>query len=124
MAHALRQWPPDVYPDETHEFPEAAADIDEALRQLQRQGPSPLGFTAKNLGKSKDYLWQLNLRVQRKQIRILYAPYKTEIVVFRIHKKGSPQEQRRAYVVAMARKKQAEQLMKPGGTHVGNLTLH
>ena len=123
MAHELKQWPADVYPDETEEFPEAGADIDTALLELRRQGPSPLGYHVKNLGKTKNGLWQLNLKVQRKQIRILYAPYKGFIVIFRIHKKGSPQEQQAAYQVAMARKKSAENLMK-GGMHVGALTIH
>jgi hypothetical protein len=123
MAHELKQWPSDVYPGETEEFPEAGPDIDTALLELHRQGPSPLGYHVKNLGKAKDGLWQMNLKVQRKQIRILYAPYKGFIVVFRIHKKSSPQEQQAAYEVAMARKKAAEGLMK-GGMHVGALTLH
>ena len=123
MAHELQQWPADVYPDETEEFPEAGPNIDSALLELHKQGPSPLGYHVKNLGKKKGGLWQLNLKVQRKQIRILYAPYKGFIVVFRIHKKGSPQEQQAAYEVAMSRKKAAEEFMK-GGSHVGALTLH
>jgi hypothetical protein len=123
VAHELKQWPQSVYPGETEEFPEARVDIDVALRELRRQGPSPLGYTVKNLGKAKGYLWQLNLKVQRRQIRILYAPYNQIIVVFKIHKKSSPQEQEGAYVTAMARKNQAERLMK-GGMNVGTLTLH
>ena len=123
MPHDLEQWPADVYPNETEEFPEAGADIDTALLELQRQGPSPLGYHVKNLGKTKNGLWQLNLKVQRKQIRILYAPYKGIIVIFRIHKKGSLQEQQAAYQVAMVRKKAAEDFMK-GGMHVGALTIH
>ena len=123
MAHELKQWPASVYPDETEEFPEAGADIDTALLELHRQGPSPLGYDAKNLGKAKSSFWQLNLKVQCKQIRILYAPYKDFIVVFKIHKKGSPQEQQAAYQVAMVRKKAAEDFMK-GGMHVGALTIH
>ena len=123
MAHELKQWPDDVYPAEAEEFPEAGADIDTALRELQRQGPSPLGYHVKSPGKTKNGLWQLNLKVRRRQIRILYAPYKGFIVVFKIHKKGSPHEQQAAYQVAMARKKAAENLMK-GGMHVGALTIH
>jgi hypothetical protein len=99
------------------------SDIDVALLELRRQGPSPLGYQVKNLGKSKGHLWQMNLKVNRKQIRILYAPDKDKIVVFRIHKKGSPQEQQRAYLLAMARKKEAEEIMKGGG-HVGSLAVH
>lgn len=123
MPHELKQWPATVYPDETEEFPEAKPDIDVALLELHRQGPSPLGYHVKPLGKGKGGLWQMNLKVERKQIRILYAPYKDSIVVFRIHKKGSPQEQQRAYTLAMSRKKEAEALMK-GGNHVHSLALH
>jgi hypothetical protein len=123
MPHELKQWPADVYPNETEEFPEAGADIDAALLELHRQGPSPLGYHVKNLGKTKNGLWQLNMKVQRKQIRILYAPYKGFIVIFKIHKKSSPQEQQAAYQVAMARKKAADNLMK-GGMHVSALTIH
>lgn len=123
MPHDLRQWPPNVYPGEIDEFPEARADIDAALLELHRQGPSPLGYIVKNLGKAKNYLWQLNLKVTRKQIRILYAPYGQTIVVFRIHKKGSPQEQQHAYGIAMTRKKQADGIMKGEG-NVGSLAIH
>ena len=123
MPHELSQWPADVYPNETEEFPEAGADIDTALLELQRQGPSPLGYHVKNLGKAKNGLWQLNLKLQRRQIRILYAPYKDCIVVFKIYQKSSPQEQQAAYQIAMARKKTAENLME-GGMHVGALTIH
>ena len=123
MPHELKQWPADVYSNEIEEFPEAGAEIDAALLELHRQGPSPLGYHVKNLGKTKNGLWQLNMKVQRKQIRILYAPYKGFIVIFKIHKKSSPQEQQAAYQVAMARKKAADNLMK-GGMHVGALTIH
>jgi hypothetical protein len=123
MPHELRQWPSDVYPGEAKEFPEAAVDIDTALLELHRQGPSPLGYHVKNLGKKKGGLWQLNLKVQRRQIRILYAPYRDTIIVFRIHKKSSPQEQAAAYDLAMARKKAAENFMK-GGSNVGSLALN
>ena len=123
MKHELKQWPANVYPDGTEEFPEAGADTDTALRELQRQGPSPLGYHVKSLGKTKNGLWQLNLKVQCNQIRILYAPYKDFIVVFKIHKKGSPREQQAAYQVATARKKAVENLLKRG-MHVGALIIH
>jgi hypothetical protein len=125
MPHELRQWPPSVYPTEIEEFPEAREAIDAALNEMRLQGPSPLGYHVKNLGRSKNFLWQLNLKVQKRQIRILYAPYKNTIVVFRIHKKSSPQEQQDAYIVAMNRKKQAERLIQSaGGVTHGLTTLH
>jgi hypothetical protein len=123
MPYALRQWPATVYPGDIAEFPEARAAIDVALNEMRRQGPSPAGYQVKNLGKAKHFLWQLNLKVANRQLRILYAPYKNLIVVFRIHKKSSPQEQQREYTTAMNRKKQAERVLQSGGvTH--DLTIH
>ena len=125
MVHALCQWPKTVYPDEIERFPEALEAIDVALRELSIQGPSPLGYNVKNLGKTKDNLWQLNLKVEKRQIRVLYAPYRNTIVVFDIHKKGSPQEQQRAYKLAMKRKREAELQMKAEGSSDDSLhTLH
>jgi phage-related protein len=126
MPYDLRQWPASVYPGETRDFPEALPDIDVALGALQREGPKPDGHAFKPLGKKKGGLWQLNLRASGRQIRILYAPYDgTMIIVFRIHKKSSQQEQQRAYSLAMERKRQAEQKMKnAGGTHDGIPTIH
>ena len=124
MVHELRQWPHSVYPDEVEEFPEAKAAIDVALRELMVQGPSPLGYNFKNLGKHKAYLWQINLKINKRQIRILYAPYSKVIVIFRIHKKGSGQEQQLAYKLAMKRKQQAEESMRSVGVHGNVLTIN
>jgi len=127
MAHELRQWPRNVYPGEVlTDFPEAQADVDVALRELRTQGPRPDGYQFKTLGAAKAGLWQLNFKSSKgKQIRILYAPYDRVIVVFRIHKKSSPQEQQRAYALAMKRKREAEQIIKTSGMgHVGTLAVH
>lgn len=125
MAYDLRQWPKNVYPGEFADFSEAQPDIDVLLMELRAQGPSPAGYTVKNLGKAKNYLWQLNLRVAKRQIRVLYTPYRSVIVLFHIHKKSSPQEQQRAYEVAMARKDQAEKILKQsGGTHAELPAVH
>ncbi len=125
MPYDLRQWPATVYPREADQFPECMAAIDHALRQLRDEGPSLEIYGAKNLGKRNDYLWQINLRVNRKQIRVLYAPYNRMIVVFRIHQKSSPQEQRAAYTTASRRKREAELRMKQHGAHgLGGITIH
>ena len=126
MAHELRQWPRTVYPGEVQEFPEAQADVDVALRELRTQGPRPEGYQFKPLGAKWAGLWQLNFKSSTgRQIRILYAPYERVIVVFRIHKKSSPQEQQRAYALAMKRKREAEHIIsKSGMSHVGTITLH
>jgi hypothetical protein len=50
------------------------------------------------------------LKAEKRQVRLLYAPYDQTIVLFRIHKEGSPQEQSRAYELAKSRKGQYEVL--------------
>jgi len=113
MAYDVLKWPDSVYPDEvTDECPEAREIIDVLIREMRAVGPSPEGYSVKNHGKKKDGLWQINLKIKKRQVRILYAPYKGKIVLFRIHKKGSPQEQDRAYDKAQTRKAQYEKIQK------------
>ena len=109
MAHDVRQWPNSVYPGEVRaECPEGEEVIDTLIRNLRREGPSPEGYQVKNLGKRMSGLWQINMKIEKRQVRILYAPYGQVIVLFRIHKKGSSQEQKRAYDLAKDRKRQYE----------------
>jgi hypothetical protein len=132
MPHDVRQWPSTVHPREPEdECPEAMEDIAVLILELGRQGPSPEGYNVKNLGKAKDGLWQINLKVEKRQVRILYAPYGSMIVLFRIHKKGSTQEQQRAYKLASARKreyeakrKEEEKQKKLRDSNGGNRTLN
>ena len=123
MSFVLQQWPQTVYPDEADELPSAKMVIDVALKNLAQYGPKPEGYSVKNLGKKKGCLWQLNLKVEKQQIRILFAPYNKTIVVFKIHKKSSPQEQDRAYADAMKRKNYADQVMKKSG-QAHDITIH
>jgi hypothetical protein len=109
MPYDLRQWPDTVHPGEVEaECPEAREAVDVLIREMQRAGPSPLGYAVKTLGKSKGHLWQINLRIEGKQVRILYAPYNQTIVLFRVHPKSSKGEQDRAYRLAMKRKSDYE----------------
>ena len=109
MPHDVRQWPNSVYPGEaTVECPEALHVIDVLLVNFTRHGPSPDGYSVKTLGKELGGLWQINLKVQKRQVRVLYAPYGQQIVLFRIHKKSSAPEQRRAYGLAIQRKREFE----------------
>jgi hypothetical protein len=126
MPYNTKQYPPDtVYPHEiTDECPEAREEIDQFLRELSAEGPSPEGRDIKSLGKKKAGLWQANLKVARRQIRILYAQYGHDIVLFRIHNKGSPQEQQRAYDLAVKRKNEHDALLKKKANHDGNRTVH
>jgi hypothetical protein len=88
--------------------PEAIAVLDILLLNFCRSGPSPSGYKVKTLGHKLGGLWQINLKVEKRQVRVLYAPYGLAIVLFRIHKKSSPQEQTRAYELAMQRKRDYE----------------
>jgi hypothetical protein len=114
-----------VYPGEVNaECPEALEIIDALIRNFRRRGPSPDGYGVKTLGKQLSGLWQINLKVEKRQVRVLYAPYVELIVLFRIHKKGSPQEQRRAYELAGQRKRAFEAERKEREANVGRRTLH
>jgi hypothetical protein len=127
MAHDVRQWPESVYPGEVErECPEAREVIDALIRNMRRQGPSPVGYRVKTLGVKVGNLWQISLKVQKRQIRLLYAPYGLTIVLFRIHKKGSPQEQTRAYTLAKRRKQDYEEIKRAEerSRHAGHRTLH
>jgi hypothetical protein len=127
MAYDLRQWPASVYPGEANdECPEAIPTLDRLLLTLREHGPSPSGYSVKNLGKKRSGLWQINLKVERRQVRVLYAPYGTSIILFRIHKKSSPQEQERAYKLAATRKTEYEfeQAALKRASHGGNRTSH
>jgi hypothetical protein len=127
MAYDLRQWPESVYPGEADdECPEAIPVLDTLLLNLQSHGPSPPGYSVKNLGKKRNGLWQINLKVEKRQVRVLYAPYGKTIVLFRIHKKSSPQEQIRAYELAADRKSkyEFEKAKLEKASHDGNRTPH
>lgn len=113
--HTLKQWPDTVFPGEVDDFKEALPALTVLLMQMQAGGPSPLGYQVKNLGAKLNGLWQVNIRVDRRQIRVLFAPYSDHIVVFHIHKKSSPQEQQRAYATAKARKTDFERIKRNGG---------
>lgn len=124
MAHTVLQWPSSVYPGEVDdECPEAKAVIDALILNLGKQGPSPEGYRVKPLGQKVGGLWQINLKVEKRQVRVLYAPYEKTIVLFRIHKKGSPQEQTRAYQLAQKRKREYEQKNEQA-YHDRNRTIH
>jgi hypothetical protein len=113
MASDVRQWPDSIYPGEVDsECPEAKEVIDVLLLNFREQGPSPDGYQVKALGKKKEGLWQINLKVEKRQVRVLYAPYKQTIILFRIHKKSSPQEQNQAYELAKKRKREYEAEVK------------
>lgn len=128
MAYDVRQWPgTSVYPFEVNdECPEAMADIDVLILKMGEQGPSPDGYKNKALGQKNGGLWQINLKVNNRQIRVLYAPYGKTIVLFQIHKKSSPQKQARAYELAKKRKREYELTKETAGkkSHDRDRRLH
>ena len=126
MPYELRQWPWNVYPKEVlDDFPEAMADVDVALKEIQAYGPNPITYSVKPLPKNLKGLWQLSMKSGGRQIRLLYSAYGQTIVVSRIHKKSSPQEQQRAYDLALQRKKKADEIIRTSGVgNVASLTLH
>ena len=112
MPHEVLQRPSTVFPGEAEgECPEAVGAILELIQAMQAEGPNPLGYGAENLGQGVHGLWQINLKVQKRQVRILYAPDGDKIILFRIHKKSSAAEQRRAYAVAGKRKAEYEKIV-------------
>lgn len=128
MPYTVRKWPDTVYPGEVDaECPEAREVIDVLLRAMGQQGPSPDGYNVKTLGAKRDGLWQINLKFEKKQVRILYAPYGEDILLFRVHKKGAPQEQQRAYELAGHRKRQYDETLRKLAqrrSNDGNRTIH
>jgi hypothetical protein len=125
MAHQVLQWPSTVYPGEVDaECPEAKPVLAVLIQKLGVEGPSPAGYQVKNLGRSMDGLWQINLKAEGRQIRVLYAPDGRMIILFRIHKKSSPQEQSRAYELAKKRKREYEAAQKELIEDVKRRTSH
>jgi hypothetical protein len=127
MPYDVGRWPDSVYPEEVdRECPEAREVIDTLISNLRKQGPSPDGYRVKTLGAKMGGLWQISLKVEKRQIRVLHAPYGQMIVIFRIHKKGSPQEQTRAYGLARTRKREYELAKQKAerAAHDRHRTLH
>ncbi|HEX8365864.1 MAG TPA: type II toxin-antitoxin system RelE/ParE family toxin [Allosphingosinicella sp.] len=121
--YELKQWPATVYVKEVEPLHEVREEADAVLFGLRKEGPNPLGYDAKNLGKDLDYLWQINIKKNRNQYRLLYAPYANKIVVFHFHKKRSKQEQQRGYAKARNRKKDFEDKYGKDGAG-GRYTIH
>ena len=116
MPYELFCWPASVSRKEIESLPASArAGVKLALSELARFGPNPSVRSVKNLGKKNDGLWQLSLKVDREQIRLLYFPWRNRIIVLvSAFKKTSPQLQQREYEAAVARKKEAERRLRDG----------
>lgn len=114
-SYVLKQWPTKVYEKEIDPVWRAQAVIDVLLSKMRSDGPNPPGYKSKHHGKQFAYIWQINLKVDQRQIRILYAQYGLYIVILHIHKKSSPQEQTAGYAAAVARKKTVDKIMAQKG---------
>jgi len=116
MPYELKYWPESIPKREIEALPTAArAELKAALLDLARFGPNPPARNVKNLGKANAGLWQLNLKVNKEQIRLLYFPWGGRIVVVvSAFKKTSKQLQEREYQTAMSRKKEAERRLSDG----------
>ena len=112
MPYTIHCWPPTVQKDEIEGLPlEAQAAIAVMFREMRRRGARPEEYNIKPLAKRLRGLNQVNMKVNREQIRLLFSVYGTRIVVLHAFKKTSPQIEQRGYDKALARKKSAEQVM-------------
>lgn len=104
----------------------ARAEVKAALRELAEFGPNPPGRSVKTLGKGVGGLWQMSLKVQKEQVRLLYFPWGRKIIVLvSAFKKTSPQVQEREYQTAKDRRKEAERRLAQGGPNDDQLApLH
>lgn len=112
--YSLKQYPPRVYEKEIDPVWRAQAKLDVLFEQMKKEGPQPLGYKSKHHGQRLASIWQINLKVEGRQIRVLYAQYDKILVILHIHKKSSPQEQQAGYATAKARKQTLDVMIKEG----------
>src|SRR5438132_9811885 len=112
MPYTIHCWPPGVQRDEIEALPVGAqAAIAVMFREMRRRGPRPEEYRVKPLSRQLRGLNQVNLKINREQIRLLFSVYATRIVIFHVFRKTSPQVEQRGYDKALARKKSAESVM-------------
>jgi phage-related protein len=115
MEYEIKQWPSSVERSEIRALPlEAESAVLVMLKEMAKRGPMPEEYGIKPLKKHLHGLRQANLKVNREQIRVLFSVYGSQIVVFHVFKKTSPQIETRGYQKALERKKQAERHMRDG----------
>jgi phage-related protein len=115
MSYEIKQWPGSVSKSEIGALPLAAESaVLLMLKEMAKRGPMPQEYGIKPLKNHLHGLKQANLKVNKEQIRVLFSVYGSQIVVFHVFKKTSPQVEKRGYQKALDRKKQAETLMGDG----------
>lgn len=115
MPYEVKCYPDAVGRKEIKNLPiEARAEVASAIRDLATYGPEPPARETKTLkGKHLKGLWQLSLKVNKEQIRLVYFVWgEAIIVVVSVFKKTSPQLQDREHATAAERKKTAERILR------------
>lgn len=125
MPYTVHQWPASIKKDEIDALPVAAATaVLVMLRVMRERGPRPEEYNVKPLSGRLHGLNQVNMKINKEQIRVLFSVYdKFQVVVFHVFKKTSPQIEQRGYDKALGRKRQAE-LFMARGQHDQLSTLH
>lgn len=114
MSYDIRQWPGSVF-KEIADLPVAAETaVLVMLREMRVSGPMPEEYNIKPLRGHLHGLKQVNLKINREQIRVLFSIYGQQIVVLHVFKKTSPQIETRGYEKALDRKAQLEDMMRRG----------
>lgn len=113
MRYTIRQWPGSVQKKEIQALPlDAETAVMVMLQEMMKRGPILDEYHTKRLSKNLHGLLQVNLKINREQIRVLYFVEGAQIVVVHVFKKTSPQVEQRGYALALERKKAAELILK------------
>lgn len=87
MPYSIHQWPPSVQKDEIDALPTAASvAIMVMFREMRSRGHRPGEYKIKPLAKKLRGLNQVNMKINREQIRVLFSVYGNRIVVFHVFK--------------------------------------
>lgn len=84
------------------------------LRAMRSNGPMPEEYSVKPLRAHLHGIKQVNLKIKREQIRVLFMTAGQQIVVLHVFKKTSPQVETRGYEKALDRKAQVDEMMRSG----------
>ena len=114
MPYELKQWPSSIQ-NEVEELPtEAKASVLVMLRGMSQRGPWLPEYKIKPLPRHLHGLNQVNLRNKKEQIRVLFFVSGNMVVIVRVFKKTSPQEEQQAYKLAAARMRTAKAILESG----------
>src|SRR5688500_3359629 len=113
MSYVISQWPDSVQQKEIGGLStDAAAAVMVMLRTMRKEGPWPRAYKIKPLKKRLHGINQVNLKINKEQIRVLYSVSSAQIVLLHVFHKTSAQLEQRGYDLALKRKKTAEAILK------------